>query len=85
MADQNTVFVQMALKAWNGQVNNANKFFAAISDDDMQKEVAPGKNRIIYLLGHLIAVNDGMIKLFGLGDRLYEDYDFPFLKSADKM
>lgn len=84
MVAQETVFVQMALKAWNGQVKNADKFFAATPDADMTKEVAPGKNTASYLLGHLIAVNDGMIALFGLGNREYSDYDFPFVKTPDK-
>lgn len=82
--DQQQIFIQMALKAWNIQVNSANKFFDALSDQAFLKEVAPGKNRIVYLLGHLIAVNDTMIALFGLGDRVYGHLDDDFVKNPDK-
>jgi len=78
------IFVQMALKAWNIQVSRADKFFDGLADEDILKEIAPGKNTILYLIGHLIAVNDNMIKLFGLGDRLYAHFDEPFVQKADK-
>ena len=82
--DQHQVFVQMALKAWNIQVNNANKFFDALSNESFLAEIAPGKNRIIYLMGHLIAVNDTMITLFGLGERLYKHFDDAFVNNPDR-
>ncbi len=78
------IFVQMALKAWEVQITRAGRFFDSIPDDAMLNEVAPGKNRIVYLLGHLIAVNDGMIGLFGPGDRSYAAFDEPFVKQPDK-
>ncbi len=74
----------MALKAWNTQVNSTTKFFDALDDESLYREVAPGKNRIIYLMGHLIAVNDTMISLFGVGERLYAHFDEAFVKSPDK-
>ena len=82
--EQQDVFVQMALKAWNIQVKNTDKFFDAYSDESLLQEIAPGKNRIIYLLGHLIAVNDTMISLFGLGERKYKHLDEAFVKAPDK-
>src|SRR5687767_8946642 len=78
------IFVQMALKSWNQQIKNTNKFFESIPDSSLTKEVAPGKNSLAYLLGHLVAVNEGMITLFGLGERRYAHYDDPFVKSPDK-
>jgi hypothetical protein len=47
-------------------------------------EVAPGKNRLIYLWGHLIAVHDGMFPILGLGDRLHRELDAIFLTCADR-
>ena len=82
--DQQQVFVQMALKAWNIHVNNANKFFDGLSEGSFLTEIAPGKNRVIYLVGHLIAVNDTMVSLFGLGERLYAHLDEAFVKNPDK-
>jgi uncharacterized damage-inducible protein DinB len=81
--EQQQIFADMAMKAWNIQLSRADKFFSSVSDEAMSKEVAPGKNSIIYLLGHLIAANDSMLSLFGK-QRLYAHFDEPFLKSPDK-
>lgn len=77
------LFIEMALKAWNIQVSRTTKFIDSISDDAFDRAIAPGKNRIRYILGHLIAVNDGMITLFDKGNRSYASYDVPFVKNAD--
>ena len=74
----------MAIKAWNTQISRADKFFNSVTDADFSKEIAPGKNRISYLLGHLITVNEGMISLFSLGDRSYQAWDEAFIKNPDR-
>lgn len=81
--EQQQIFIQMVLKAWNIQVSRADKFFEALTDESLMKEVAPARNRIIYVLGHLIAVNDTMVSLFGSGERLYAHLDEPFVKNPD--
>lgn len=82
--NQQDIFIEMAIKAWNVQISRADKFFDSVADDAFTKEIAPGKNRIVYLLGHLVAVNDGMISLFGLGDRAYAHLDEAYVKNADR-
>jgi uncharacterized damage-inducible protein DinB len=82
--DYTTQIIQQAKNAWTAQNKTVTKFFNKYDDAVYQKEIAPGRNRAVYLLGHLIAVNDGMIKLFGIGDRLYADLDETFIKAADK-
>jgi len=74
----------MALIAWDTQVSRAEKVFHGFTDEQLWQEVSPGRNRGVYLLGHLVAVNDGMFKLFGIGERLHPEYDIPFLSSPDK-
>ena len=81
--DQAQLFVQMALNAWEMQISRADKFFDAQTDEALLKPIAPGKNRVIYLLGHLIAVNDAMISLFAKGERAYAHMDEAFLKNPD--
>ena len=48
------------------------------------EKVAPGKNRLIYLWGHLTAVHDAMLPLLGLGPRLHPELDVPFVTRPDK-
>jgi hypothetical protein len=61
-----------------------NDFFDSVSDDDLMHEVAPGRNRGIYLLGHLTAVNDGIMPLIELGEKLYPHLEKPFISTPDK-
>ncbi len=82
--EQSRILVDMALKAWNQQISRAEKFFDAQSDDDLQKEVAPGKNRLSYLLGHLTSSNDTMMTLFGFGPKLHASYEDVFSKNPDR-
>jgi len=82
--EQQEIFVKMALHAWNVQVGRVDKFLSDLSHDDYFKEIAPGKNRIIYLLGHLTAINDNMIVLFALGNRSFAQLDEAFVKKPDK-
>lgn len=78
------LFVHTTLKAWETQVNRMNDFFESVSDDDLMREVAPGRNRGIYLLGHLTAVNDSIMPLLGLGQKLYPHLEKIFISSPDK-
>ena len=53
-------------------------------DEQLRKEIAPGKNRLIYLYGHLVAVHDRMRPLLGIGPRLHPELDAPFLTEKDR-
>ena len=77
--------LKMLLDRWNGSIKNINTLLDQLSDEQLQKEIAPGKNRGIYLLGHLIAVHDDMLVLMDLGEKLYPELREPFLNSADKV
>lgn len=55
---------------YNGSVV---KFFTSYDNDFYQKEVAPGKNRASYLLGHLVVANDELFGFLGLGPALYPE------------
>jgi len=79
------LFVKMVIDRWNGSIENLNKHLNALTDEQLQKEIAPFKNRGTYLLGHLIAVHDDMLKLLDLGEKLYPELYEPFIKQADKV
>lgn len=73
-----------AVNAWTINVDRANKLFSGSSDQRLIAEIAPGKNRLIYLWGHLIAVHDAMCPLLGIGPRQYTQLDATFLTAADR-
>jgi hypothetical protein len=84
MKDQEQIFVRMALFAWDNYINRADALLNSLSDEQLQREIAPEKNTGAYLLGHLIAVNDTMISIFGLGERQYKNLDQAFVENPDK-
>ena len=81
---QQELFVKMSLNAWEVNTKRTVAAFNGFTDEALFTEIAPGKNRIIYLLGHMTAVHDMMQPLLGLGQRLYPQLDEAFITNADK-
>jgi hypothetical protein len=77
------LFAFTALNSWKLVTGRFEQGFAALTDEQMGNRVAPGKNRILYIVGHLIAVHDRMIPRLGLGERLYPNLDEPFVTNPD--
>lgn len=69
---------------WFSLLKSFDAALDAMTDEQLQKEIAPGKNRGIYLLGHLIAVHDDMITLLDFGDKLFPELKQTFISSPDK-
>src|ERR1700730_5609342 len=78
------LYLAVALNGWKGNIERADKMFSGLSDQEVLKEIAPGKNRLIYLWGHLTAVHDAMLILLGIGRRLHPEFDVAFVSNPDK-
>jgi len=78
-----TVFTKMVLDAWHSKVSQFDKLLSALSDEQLMKEVAPGRNRGIYLLGHLTALADSIFPLLG-HEKLAPHLWKPFVQDPDK-
>jgi uncharacterized damage-inducible protein DinB len=76
--------VKVAINSWKLVVERLDKVFSGLSEAQFSKEVAPGKNRLVYLLGHLTAINDAMFPILGLGTRLHSELDAMFVSTPDK-
>jgi len=57
------------LNSWKLAINRMGKTLSELSDEQLQQQVAPGRNRVFYLLGHLTAMHDRMFPLLGIGER----------------
>ena len=79
------LYLAVVLDGWRGNVERADKMFRDLRDQDVLKEIAPGKNRPIYLWGHLTAIHDAMLPLLGIGRRLHPEFDFAFISNPDKI
>lgn len=78
-----SLFVKMTLGAWDSQVKQMNKFVEAFTEEQWQMPIAPGKNRGVYVLGHLAAVNDYMLSLFGFQERIHPEWEHFFIRTPD--
>lgn len=87
MPEQNSheeILVFTAIRAWDQWQGRATKLFDSLSDEQMLQEIAPGKNRVVYLLGHLTAVNDAMIPQLRLGEVKFPAFWDTFVTKADR-
>ena len=80
----NELFVKMITDSWQKQIDATNKIFDNLSDEELMQEVAPGRNRAIYLLGHLTSVHDRMLPLLRFEESKYPELKSIFLDSPDK-
>jgi hypothetical protein len=78
------VFIKMVLSAWDTQNSTFNQLLDSLPDAQLSKEIAPGKNTGIYLLGHLTAISDAMRPLLGFGEKLYPQLENIFINNPDK-
>jgi hypothetical protein len=79
-----TVSIKMVLDAWFTYVKRTDNLFNSLSDEQLLLEIAPGRNRGIYLLGHLAAVHDRILGILELGNPLYPELWDPFVERPDK-
>lgn len=82
--DGTQIALKMVFDRWNGALKYCDNLIDSLTDEQLEKEIAPGKNRGIYLLGHLVAVHDDMIILLGFGNKLFPELETPFIKSPDR-
>jgi hypothetical protein len=73
-----------ALNTWKLIINRFDKKVADLTDEQLQMQVAPGRNRLFYLVGHLTAVHDRMFPTLGLGDRLHPELDEAYITNPDR-
>lgn len=78
------LFVKMSVSSWKTQNQKMDELLASLSDEQLARETAPGRNTGTYLLGHLTAVNDSLFKFLGFGELMHPELDEIFLRSPDK-
>jgi len=80
----NEIFVKMALDGWQGQLKSTDTLLNKLSDEQLMQEVSPGRNRGIYLLGHLASVHDLMLPLLRFEEPMYPALRPIFVDSPDR-
>jgi uncharacterized damage-inducible protein DinB len=80
----NDVLIGTAISSWEQVIKRVAILCFSCSEEQLLVEVAPGRNRILYLWGHLIAVNDAMFSVLRLGVRLHPELDAVFIAQPDR-
>jgi hypothetical protein len=78
MSHEKTV-VDLVLNQFEGKVQQTTAVFTTLGAKAAQITVAPDRNTVSYLLGHLVVVHDKLLEGLGLGERLYPEWDGLFL------
>ncbi|HEY1806955.1 MAG TPA: DinB family protein [Acidobacteriaceae bacterium] len=77
------LFGGAVVRSWKQAIGQLDKRLAELSDEQLQKPVAPGRNRLYYILGHLTAVHDRLFALLDVGERLHPELDEAFITNPD--
>jgi hypothetical protein len=78
------VLIPAAISSWEQVVTRVGKLCLSCTEEQLLVEVAPGKNRIVYLWGHLTAIHDVMFSVLRLGERLHPELDAVFIAQPDR-
>lgn len=81
--EKELLITQQIVSAWQGQIKRIDSLIDKLSDEQLLNHVAPGRNRGIYLLGHLATVSDMMLPLLGLGNVLKPEMQAIFVSVPD--
>ncbi|MCW3119444.1 MAG: hypothetical protein JWM28_3526, partial [Chitinophagaceae bacterium] len=76
--------IDQLVSQWDIALSHTTKVFDSLGHAHAETELAPGRNSVIYLLGHMVAVHDRMIEALEAGERMFPELDGDFLESADK-
>jgi len=81
--DHHELLIKLVLAEWQKQNGRLDKLLETLSEAELAAPTAPGRNTGIYLVGHLTAVNDGILKLLGFGDKLHPELESVFLTNPE--
>ncbi|WP_207421565.1 DinB family protein [Desertivirga brevis] len=83
VTNQQEVLVKMVLDTWYAKTAQLDKLLSDLSDEQLMEEVAPGRNRGFYLLGHLTTLADSIFPLLGYEKQAAHLWE-PYVKMPDK-
>lgn len=76
--DTASTIVKMVFDSWNSLLRDFDAVLGSVTDDQLQAQIAPNKNRGIYLLGHMVVVHDDMLPILGFGQIMYPEINEVF-------
>ena len=83
MSDKTQLVVKMTVDGWNSILKRTDDIINELTDEQLQGHASPNRNRGVYLLGHLTAVNDRMLPVLGFGEPLHPELFDTYLVNPD--
>jgi hypothetical protein len=65
-------------------ISRLERTLSSLSDNELQLEVAPGRNRVYCILDHLAAFHYRLLPQLGVGERLHPELDNLFVVNPDR-
>jgi len=81
---ESKIIINQIIAGWQRQVAQTQGIIEKLSNEQLQQDVAPGRNSGFYLVGHLAAVHENIFKLMDLGEVKHPELMKPFVLKADK-
>jgi len=82
--DIEKILTQTVFNSWKSVNQRVSTLIGQLSDERIQDEIATGRNRALYIVGHLTAVSDRMFPLLGVGERRFPNLDSVYLEHPDR-
>lgn len=81
--NQLNIVTQNAVSQWELHISRATQLLNQLSDEALNRQVAPGKNTGKYIVGHLIAIHDAMVQILGIGESEHSELYEIYVKNPD--
>jgi hypothetical protein len=78
------MLIAAAISSWQQVATRIGTLCSGLNQEQLLVEVAPGKNRTLYLWEHLTAVHDAMFSVLRTGERLHPELDAFFITQPDR-
>ena len=79
------LMIQSVLSNWRLTITRLSTLFGGLSQTEFFEEIAPDRNRVVYVLGHLTAVHDSTLEVLGFGTRNHPQLEEVFIKNPDRV
>jgi uncharacterized damage-inducible protein DinB len=71
--DDREFAVKSQLEVWEGQNRRLRDILEELTDEQLSRRAFPGTKSGLDIVGHLVAVNDGLLPQLGFGERRFPD------------
>lgn len=85
MNTKEEIATQMILAAWHKGVQGINKTLSILSNEELSLEVTSDRNKGTWIIAHLAATSDSLLKILDLGDHVKPNYRDYFNLNAAEM